>query len=77
MAPPPLDHERLEVCQLAIEFIAWVGTLLDEGPLRGCRLTATKHLDEAGSSIAQNIAEGNGKRSCADRARFLDMSRRR
>ena len=75
MPAPPLDHEKLEVYQLAIELIAWVGTLLDEGLLRGCRLAATKHLDESSSSIAQNIAEGNGKRSSADRARFLDMSR--
>ena len=70
----PLDHERLDVYKLAIEFIAWVGELVD-GPLAGLRLNATKHLDEASQSIANNIAEGNGKRSRTDRCRFLDIAR--
>lgn len=76
MNPPyPFDHERLDVYRLAIEFLAWVGELLDEGALKGCKLKAVKHLDDAGRSIANNIAEGNGKRSRADRCRFFDMSR--
>jgi four helix bundle protein len=48
--------------------------LLD-GPLKNVRMSAVKHLDEASQSIANNIAEGNGKRSRADRARFLDIAR--
>lgn len=76
MNPPyPFDHERLDVYRLAIEFLAWVGELLDEGALEGCKLKAVKHLDDAGRSIANNIAEGNGKRSRVDRCRFFDMSR--
>lgn len=68
------DHEKLDVYRLAIEFLAWVGELLD-GRLGGARHAAVKHLDEASQSIANNIAEGNGKRSLADRCRFLDMAR--
>lgn len=76
MNPPyPFDHERLDVYRLSIEFLAWVGELLDEGALKGCKLKAVKHLDDAGRSIANNIAEGNGKRSRADRCRFFDISR--
>ena len=60
--------------RLAIEFLGWVGELLD-GPLRGTRYAAAKHLDEASQSIANNIAEGNGKRSPVDRCRYLDIAR--
>jgi four helix bundle protein len=68
------DHEKLDVYRVALEFLAWVGELLD-GPLKGCQPNAVKHLDKASQSIVNNIAEGNGKRSLADRARFLDIAR--
>jgi len=67
------DHERLDVYQAAIAFVGWIGELLD-GPLATCRLSAIKHLDAASQSIANNIAEGNGKRSLPDRCRFLDIA---
>ncbi len=69
------DHERLDVYGLAIDFVAWVGRLLDEGALVGCRLSAAKHLEEASTSVAANVAEGNGKRSLADRSRFFEIAR--
>ena len=65
------DHERLDVYRLSIDFIAWVGVLIEERE-RSAKPSALKHLDEARTSIALNIAEGNGKRSAVDRARFLD-----
>ena len=71
---PCFDHEKLDVYRLAVEFLGWVGELLD-GPLAGGRSAAAKHLDEASQSIANNIAEGNGKRSLADRSRYLDIAR--
>ena len=73
--PYPLDHERLDVYRLAVEFVAWVGELIDNGPLKGCKISAVKHLDDSSRSILNNIAEGNGKRSRPDRCRFLDISR--
>jgi four helix bundle protein len=33
------------------------------------------HLDESATSVALNIAEGNGKRSLADRVRYLEIAR--
>jgi four helix bundle protein len=73
--PYPLDHERLDVYRLAVEFAAWVGELIDDGPLKGRKISAVKHLDDSSRSIVNNIAEGNGKRSLPDRCRFLDISR--
>jgi len=71
---PCFDHEKLDVYRLAVEFLGWTGELLD-GPLAKVRCAAAKHLDEASQSIANNIAEGNGKRSLADRSRYLDIAR--
>jgi len=72
--PPRFDHEKLDVYRVAIEFVAWVGELLD-GPLAGCRVSAVRHLDEASTSTPLNIAEGNGKRSLRDRSRYFDIAK--
>jgi four helix bundle protein len=69
------DHEKLDVYRLSIEFQRWVGPLIEGGLGKGARLSAAKHLDEASTSISNNIAEGNGKRSAADRCRYLDIAR--
>jgi four helix bundle protein len=68
------DHERLDAYRLAIEFVAQVDRFLDELS-RAPRTSAMKHLDEAATSVALNIAEGNGKRSIPDRVRFLEIAR--
>lgn len=68
------DHEKLDAYRLSIEFIAWTGPVVDDRP-RGGRLSVIKHLDEASASVALNIAEGNGKRSVADRVRYLEIAR--
>ena len=68
------DHEKLDVYRTAIDFVAWVGLTM-EGPLAGCRSSAVNQLDRASTSVPLNIAEGNGKRSVKDRARFLDIAR--
>ena len=66
------DHERLDVYQEAIAFCGWVGDLLSEVTVKA---SANDQLDRASTSIALNIAEGNGKFSNADRARFLEIAR--
>jgi four helix bundle protein len=66
------DHEKLNVYQAAIRFVAWVGDLLESVP-KG--LAAHNQLDRASTSIPLNIAEGNGKYTPADRCRFFDISR--
>jgi four helix bundle protein len=68
------DHEKLDAYRVAIDFIAWLGSILDEMP-RARRPNVLKHLDEASTSVALNIAEGNGKRSVADRVRYLEIAR--
>ena len=74
-ASSPLDHERLDVYRLAVEFAAVVGELIDSGPLKNCKLSPVKHLDDSARSTVNNIAEGNGKRSLNDRCRFFDIAR--
>ena len=66
------DHERLDVYQEAIAFCGWVGDLLSEVTVKA---SAKDQLDRASTSIPLNIAEGNGKFSNADRARFLEIAR--
>jgi four helix bundle protein len=69
---PRLDHEKLEVYRLSLEFAAWSAAILERVP-KG--VAAWKQLDRASTSIALNIAEGNGKFTPADRCRFFDISR--
>ena len=66
------DHEKLDVYQEAIGFCGWVGDLLAE--ISG-KAAAKDQLDRASTSIPLNIAEGNGKFSAVDRARFLEIAR--
>lgn len=66
------DHEKLAVYQESIRFIAWLTDLLE--PL--VKLGDVKdQLDRASTSIALNLAEGNGKYSTKDRCRFFDTAR--
>jgi four helix bundle protein len=66
------DHEKLDVYRESIAFCAWVGQFL---PLIGGKTAAKDQLDRASTSIPLNIAEGNGKFSTRDRARFLEIAR--
>jgi len=68
------DHDKLMVYRLGIEFVGWVGVLLDT-PLSSCRQSVVGQLDRASTSVPLNIAEGNGKRSLVDRCRYLDIAR--
>ena len=66
------DHEKLDVYQEAIAFCGWVGELLGQiSP----KAAAKDQLDRASTSLPLNIAEGNGKFSTVDRARFLEIAR--
>ncbi len=66
------DHEKLEVYRESIAFCGWVGEFLTAIP---SKTSAKDQLDRASTSIPLNIAEGNGKFSTRDRARFLEMAR--
>jgi four helix bundle protein len=67
----PFHHEKLIVYQRALEFAGWSQGLIDSITKK----TSTRdHLERAGDSIALNIAEGNGKFSLKDRARFFQIA---
>ena len=66
------DHEKLDVYREAIAFCAWAGELLNS---ISAKAAAKDQLDRASTSIPLNIAEGNGKFSGKDRARFLEIAR--
>jgi four helix bundle protein len=67
----PFHHEKLTVYQRALEFAGWSQDLIESLTKR----TSTRdHLKRAGDSIALNIAEGNGKFSRKDRARFFQIA---
>jgi len=66
------DHEKLDVYREAIAFCAWTGELLNT---IAAKAAAKDQLDRASTSIPLNIAEGNGKFSGKDRARFLEIAR--
>jgi hypothetical protein len=64
------DHEKLEVYQTSLVFIAWLEPILQNLPKS---LAVTDQLDRASTSIPLNIAEGNGKFTGQDRCRFFDI----
>jgi four helix bundle protein len=66
------DHEKLNVYQEAIGFVAWADGILESLPKT---LAVHSQLDRASTSIPLNIDEGNGKYTAPDRCRFFDIAR--
>ena len=67
-----VDHEKLDVYRESIDFCGWVGDLLSTITAKAA---VKDQLDRASTSVPLNIAEGNGKFSNADRARFFEIAR--
>jgi four helix bundle protein len=65
------DHEKLEVYQESIRFVAWLATLLESVQRAG---DVKDQLDRASTSITLNVAEGNGKYTAKDRCRFFGIA---
>jgi len=65
------SHEKLEVYQESIMFIAWLLSLLESAGRIG---DVKDQLDRASTSVPLNIAEGNGKYTRKDRCRFFDTA---
>jgi len=66
-------HEKLDVYQLAIEYVAWAYKVA-----KGLNSTDRHSRDQllrASQSIPLNIAEGNGKGTAADRRRYFEIAR--
>jgi four helix bundle protein len=75
-----LDHEKLDVYQTELQFVAWATDLIvelfDSPEARARRVAeAIDHLDRAALSSLFNTAEGNGKRQMKQRAKFFDDAR--
>lgn len=75
-----LDHEKLDVYQIELQFVTWATDLMAE--LSGASETKTRriteafdHLERASLSSLFNTAEGNGKRQMKMRAKFFDDAR--
>ena len=67
------DHEKLDVYNLSLEFVAWTYRLCKE--LKGFERHGRDQMLRAAQSITQNIAEGNGKSSGPDRKRYFEIAR--
>jgi four helix bundle protein len=69
-----LDHEKLTVYQVAIEFVVLADEVIDHLP-RG-RAYLSDQLQRAALSIPLNIAEGAGEYAIDEKARFYRMAKR-
>ena len=67
---PVLAAERLDCYRVALQFAALVTPWLVRMPAH-----LREQLDRASASIVLNIAEGVGRRSAPDRARFFTIAR--
>ena len=67
------DHDRLDVYRLAIEYTAETFAVAKD--LSGVHRHARDQWLRASQSVPLNIAEGNGKRSPKDRARYFEIAR--
>ena len=70
--PVRFDHEKLNVYQRSLWFVAWAAEISEKIP---AKLSAQSQLDRAATSIPLNLAEGNGRYTAADRCRFFDIAR--
>lgn len=72
------DHEKLEVYQVELAFLAWVTPLLSnvkQSHVTGRTAEVLDQLDRASLSALLNTAEGNGRRQRQTRAKFFDDAR--
>jgi four helix bundle protein len=68
-----LDHERLDVYRLALDFLVFANQVIETLP-RG-RSHLCDQLTRASTSIVLNLAEGAGKHSKADKRRYYLSAR--
>src|SRR5437867_8260875 len=68
-----LSYKKLDVYQCAIQFLALAATIVQKIPCGYSFLS--DELKRASVSIPQNIAEGAGKTSDADKSRYYAIAR--
>ena len=69
-----MDHEKLDVYQIAIEFVVLADEVIEHLP-RG-KAYLSDQLQRAASSISLNIAEGAGEYAVDEKVRFYRMAKR-
>ena len=69
----PFKFEKLEVWQLALEYVDGVYELADKLPASE-QYNLTSQFTRASTSIALNIAEGSTGQTDAEQARFLGLA---
>ena len=67
------NHKKLDVYRISLLFVAWAYRHVRK--VRGIDRSTKDQLVRASQSVTLNIAEGNGKRSDADRKRYFDIAR--
>lgn len=65
------DHEDLDVYQVALQLVAWLESMLAHF---SCSADLRTKLDKSTTSIVLNIAEGNGRFTGADQAKFYETA---
>jgi four helix bundle protein len=75
VAMDQFDHEKLDVYQIAINWVSLAQDIAEALPGTG-KGTLTDQLQRASSSIPLNIAEGAGDFSGAEKARFYRIAKR-
>ena len=65
------SHERLDVYQVSLVFTGWVETV---SRAFSCSADLLAKLDKSSTAVVLNIAEGNGRFSGSDHARFLGIA---
>ena len=71
----PFKFEKLEVWQLALEYIDSIYEIANQLP-RSEEYNLKSQITRAATSVALNIAEGSISQSNAEQARFLSMALR-
>ena len=69
----PFKFEKLEVWQLALDYVESVYELTDQLPSSE-KYNLTSQLRRAATSVALNIAEGSTGQTDAEQARFLGLA---
>lgn len=64
-------HERLKVYQYGLRFVSWKEALIQNSESNA---EVLDHLDRAGDSIVESIANGNSRRAQSDRNRYFDIA---
>ena len=65
------DHEDLDVYQIALQLVAWLEPMLMEF---SCSADLRSKLDKSTTAIVLNIAEGNGRFTGPDQAKFYGIA---